>query len=115
MRCVRTAKRSGKTSSETRFYLSCQEPKERSIEGWLALIQGHWAGVEIRNHWKRDAIWGEDRTRSRNPNILANLALLRSALLSPLGHHYPHTSLPQIHESFARYPHLAFRLVKARS
>ncbi len=43
----------------------------------LQLIRGHWAGVEIRNHWRRDALMGEDQSRSRNPNLLANLAIIR--------------------------------------
>jgi hypothetical protein len=38
-------------------------------------VHGHWAGVENRNHWRRDACLGEDRTRSRNANVLINLAL----------------------------------------
>jgi len=53
------------------------------------LIRGHWAGVEIRNHWRRDALWGEDRSRTRQPKALANMALLRSALLVLLPEHYP--------------------------
>ena len=40
----------------------------------LALVRGHWGGVEIRNHWRRDAVWGEDRSRTRHPGVLASLA-----------------------------------------
>ena len=29
-----------------------------------------------------DALWREDATRSRNPNLVGNLALLRNALLA---------------------------------
>lgn len=47
---------------------------------WEQLIRGHWGGVENRNHWKKDAIWREDATPSRNPNLVGNLALLRNAL-----------------------------------
>ena len=43
---------------------------------WHRLIRGHWGGVENRNHWSKDAIWREDATRSRNPNLVGNLALL---------------------------------------
>jgi predicted transposase YbfD/YdcC len=68
---------------------------------WLNLIRGHWGGVEIRNHWRRDALMGEDRSRSRNPNLLANLALIRSALLALLADHYPEQSLPQIREQLS--------------
>jgi hypothetical protein len=34
--------------------------------------------VENRNHWPRDALTGEDASRSRNATLLANLALLRN-------------------------------------
>jgi predicted transposase YbfD/YdcC len=65
------------------------------------LIRGHWGGVEIRNHWRRDALMGEDRSRSRNANLLANLALIRSALLQALADHLQEQSLPQLRESLA--------------
>ena len=48
---------------------------------WLNLIRGHSGGVEIRNHWRRDALMGGDGSRSRDANLLANVAVLRSALL----------------------------------
>lgn len=80
------------------FYISSLPPDHHTPAGWLGLICGHWAGVEIRNHWRRDAILGQDRSRSRNPNLLANLALLRSALLSLLPDHFPGQSLPAIRE-----------------
>nr|WP_020494406.1 DDE transposase family protein [Verrucomicrobium sp. 3C] len=48
------------------------------------MIREHWGGIEIRNHWRRDVLMGEDRSRSRQPNLLANLALIRNALLSLL-------------------------------
>jgi hypothetical protein len=76
-----THKRSGKQSSLTRHFVSSRPPHQVSAEQWLKDIRGHWAGVEIRNHWKKDAILYEDKTRSRNPNIVGALALLRAALL----------------------------------
>jgi len=102
----RTIKRTGQSTLEVRYYLSSQETDERSFEGWIALIRGHWAGVENRNHWRRDALWGEDDTPSRKPNLVANLALLRSAAFCLLTHHYPDSSHPQLRESFARRPPL---------
>jgi predicted transposase YbfD/YdcC len=65
---------------------------------WLELIRGHWGGAEMRNHWRQDAIMGENRSRSRNPNLLANLALIRNALLLLFSDHGPNQSLPQIRE-----------------
>jgi hypothetical protein len=34
-----------------------------------------------RNHWRRDACAFEDKTRSRNPNLVAASAIARCALL----------------------------------
>ena len=52
----------------------------------------------MRNHWRRDALMGEDRSRSRNSNLLANLALIRNALLALLADHHPNQSLPVLRE-----------------
>ncbi len=48
-----------------------------------------------RNHWRRDVLMGEDRSRSRHPNLLANLALIRSALLPILSDHLRERSFPE--------------------
>jgi hypothetical protein len=114
VRCTRTVKRTAVTTDEVRYDLSSAEPTTRTPTQWLALIQGHWAGVEIRNHWRRDAIWGEDRSRTRNPNALANLALVRSALLALLPDHFPDLSLPQIKERLHSRPAACFRLLRKR-
>jgi hypothetical protein len=85
----RTIKKSGQTTIESHDYLSSVPPEHYRPLQWLQLTRDHWAGVEIRNHWRRDALMGEDTSRSRNPRLLANLALLRSARLalicSPVG------------------------------
>ena len=47
---------------------------------------------------------GEDRSRSRQPNLLANLALIRSALLATLSPHIQAQSLPAFRESLASRP-----------
>lgn len=104
VRCTRTLKRTAVTTDEVRYYLASAEPADHTPTQWLALIQGHWGGVEIRNHWRRDAIWGEDRSRTRNPNALANLALLRNALLALLPDRYPGLSHPQIKERLHSRP-----------
>jgi len=82
-----THKKTGKQTTLTRFFVSSRRPDQVSPAQWLADIRGHWAGVEIRNHWMKDAILCEDKTRSRNPNIVGSLALLRAALLR-LFHHF---------------------------
>lgn len=114
VRSERIDKKSSRTSFETRYYLSSAEPAERSDAQWQALVRGHWAGVEVRNHWRRDAIWGEDRSRTRNPTALANLALLRNALLVLLPEHFPDTSLPEIHEQLHSRPAACLRLIRSK-
>jgi predicted transposase YbfD/YdcC len=100
----RTVKKTGQTTTEPHYYLSSAPPDHYNPADWLTLIRGHWGGVEIRNHWRRDTLMGEDGSRSRNPNLLANLALLRSALLTVLTDHFPDRPLPQIHEQLHSRP-----------
>ena len=107
IRSVRTVKSTGVTTTEWRFYLSSQDPAERTPENWIGLIRGHWGGVENRNHWRRDALWGEDKTRSRDSHLVANLALVRSALFRLLNHHYTHRSHSELREAFAANPTVA--------
>jgi predicted transposase YbfD/YdcC len=78
---TRRSKKTGRESNETRYYLSSLEPDERTPEQWIDIIRGHWAGVENRLHWRKDALLLEDKTRSRNPNIVGALMLLRNAIL----------------------------------
>jgi predicted transposase YbfD/YdcC len=104
LRSTRTVKKTGQTTTEPRYYLSSVLPDHYRPADWLDLIRGHWGGVEIRNHWRRDAVMGEDGSRSRQPNLLANLALLRNVLLSVLADHFPDQSLPQIQEQLHSHP-----------
>ena len=108
-----TIKKTGETTTDTRYYLSSAERAERSPEQWQGLVRGHWAGVEIRNHWRRDALWGEDRSRTRNASALANLALLRNALLALLPDHFGATSLKQIHEDIHSDPVACLRAIRS--
>jgi predicted transposase YbfD/YdcC len=104
LRSQRTIKKTGLTTTESRYYLSSLPPEHYRPAQWLALIRGHWGGVEIRNHWRRDALMGEDRSRSRNAHLLANLALIRNALLALLSEHIQEQSLPELRESLASRP-----------
>ncbi len=113
MRSQVAVTKTGRQTAESRFYLSSLRPGERTPAQWHALIRGHWAGVEIRNHWRRDAVWGEDRSRTSNPNALANLALLRSALLARLASVRDKRSLPALIESFVENPATAFSLINS--
>jgi hypothetical protein len=101
LRSERTLKKTGLSTTESRYYLSSAPPSQYGPEQWLGLIRGHWGGVEIRNHWRRDVLMGEDRSRSRNPNLLANLALIRSSLLQVISEQVQNKSLPALRETLA--------------
>lgn len=111
VRSQRTIKKTGVTSAESRCYLSSARPDQYTPAQWLQLIRGHWAGVEIRNHWRRDVLMGEDGSRSRNPNLLANLALIRSALLCGLVEQFDGRSQPEIRETFHSNPDRCLALI----
>lgn len=107
VRSRRTTKRTQQTTEETRHYVASLDPEELANGHWHRLIRGHWAGVENRNHWRRDALFGEDRSRSRNPALLANLALIRNTLLRVLPRAFPGDSVPVIRERLQSNPTLA--------
>jgi predicted transposase YbfD/YdcC len=111
LRSERTVKKTGATTNESRYYLSSAWPQEHTPEQWLALIRGHWGGVEIRNHWRRDVLMGEDQSRSRNANLLANLALIRSALLQILADHLQEQSLPEFRDNLRSCPKRCLALI----
>jgi len=102
LRNTRCVKKTGQSTTEPHYYLSSAPPDQYRPDQWLALIRGHWAGVEIRNHWRRDVIFGEDQSRSRQPNLLANMALLRNALLALLAEHFPDEPSPALLENLSR-------------
>jgi predicted transposase YbfD/YdcC len=111
VRSQRTVKKTGVTTNESRYYLSSALPQQYQPQGWLGLIRGHWGGVEIRNHWRRDALMGEDRSRSRNTNLLANVALIRNALLQILSEQ--EQSLPKLRENLHSRPGQCLALITA--
>ncbi len=109
-----TIKKTGKTTTDTRYYLSSAERDEHTPEQWQGLVRGHWAGVEIRNHWRRDAIWGEDGSRTRDASALANLALLRNALLALLPQNFGEKPLKEIQEDLHSKPAACLRAIRSR-
>jgi predicted transposase YbfD/YdcC len=113
VRNTRLIKKTNQSTTESHYYLSSALPQQYSLPEWLALIRGHWAGVEIRNHWRRDVLFGEDGSRSRNPNLLANMALIRNALLAVLAEHFPGITGPEIIEQLSRNPNRSFRILCA--
>lgn len=100
---------SGPTQESLCHYVSSQPPEQS--ERFERLIRGHWAGSEIRNHWVRDALFEEDKTRSRNFNLNGNLAVLRCALISLKSRLAPKLSWPAIFEQCAMRPSLPIAMV----
>jgi predicted transposase YbfD/YdcC len=111
LRNTRCIKKTNRSTTEPHYYLSSAPPEQYSSAHWLGLIRGHWAGVEIRNHWRRDVIFGEDGSRSRHPNLLANLALIRNALLAVLAQHFPEMASPPLLEEFGRRTNQSLRIL----
>lgn len=96
------------------YYLSSAPASQYTPEQWLNIIRNHWGGCEIRNHWRKDACLFEDKTRSRNPNTVAALAMLRNCLLFFLNED-PHTNnLNAFTEEIAADSTKAFRLLMRR-
>jgi hypothetical protein len=98
---------------EDAYYLSSQPADSKTPEQWLQTIRNHWAGVEIRNHWRKDACLFEDKTRSRKPNIVGNLILLRNLVLFFfMEHRDTYGSLPAFVETVAARSTFAFSMVR---
>ena len=77
---TRTVVRTGKSSSETVWHHCTMEARSRTARQWAAHVRDHW-GIESRDHNRRDCTLLEDKTRSRNAELVNNLAVARAALL----------------------------------
>lgn len=85
-----------------------------SPKQWMALIRGHWGGIEIRNHWRKDACLLEDKTRSRNPTIVAVFAMIRNLVLFFLNEQQVHSTLTGFVEATAADTSKAYAMIKGR-
>jgi len=110
----RTSTANKTTEKEICYYLSSEPFDRRTPEQWLDLVRGHWGGVEIRNHWRKDAILLEDKTRSRNPVIVGSLAMLRNILLFMHKEQYLHATLPGFVEDIAADGNKPFSMLMRR-
>ena len=68
----RYMKNTGKTSTETRYYISSLEPDAKKIND---AIRSHWS-IENNLHWTLDVVFGEDASRKRKNNSAANFTIL---------------------------------------
>lgn len=102
-------KKTGNTTTETRYFITSLEDNEASAERLERLGRGHWS-VENKNHWRRDAtLWREDATRLRRPQSALNLALLRNSLLALIPPGF--MPLATAFEHYARKPSAAIALL----
>jgi len=77
---VRTDKKSGATSTETRLYISSLPPDPARL---LAASRSHWS-IENNLHWQLDVTFREDDCRTRKDHAAINLAMMRHAALNHL-------------------------------
>ena len=110
----RTSTANKTTEKEICYYLSSEPFNQRTPEQWLNLVRGHWGGVEIRNHWRKDAILLEDKTRSRNPTLVGALAMLRNVFLFMHKEQDLHPTLPGFVEDIAANGNKPFSMLMRR-
>ena len=70
----------GKNTSTAHYYITSLRGTAAELAG---LVRGHW-GIENGLHWVLDVGFREDRSRTRDLNAGANLALLRRVAVSLL-------------------------------
>lgn len=102
------------TKSELAYYASSLPKNKYSPEQWLRLIRNHWGAIEIRNHWRKDACLLEDKTRSRNPNIVASMAMLRNCYLHCYEQQTKYKSLPALTEATTADVKLAYAMLTGK-
>lgn len=96
---------------ETWYYVTDCTPHQADPAALLQLIRGHWS-IECR-HWKRDVLFGEDRSQIRTKAAPQFLAALRNALLAIL-RRTGHTAIAAARRSFAAHPRRAAHLIRRR-
>ena len=113
MRVTRETTRRGKTTTEVAFAVSSKRRSSFSAKQALDAIRGHW-GIEIRLHWIRDAVFGEDACRVRSRGAPRVLAALRNSIIARL--HLAGIKSPTAElESLSLYPNRAINYVTLRS
>lgn len=74
---TRTDKKTGQTSTETRFYITSLPPDPHRL---LAVVRCHWS-IENNLHWMLDVTFGEDACQTRNANAALAFSSLRKLAL----------------------------------
>ena len=87
--CVRTDKKTGEASRETRSYITSLPADAALI---LNAVRSHWA-IENCLHWQLDVGFDEDRCRLRKDHAARNFALIRRTALNMLKREPAKTSI----------------------
>jgi predicted transposase YbfD/YdcC len=84
LRCIcrvtRIYRERAEEKSEVRYFISSLQASAKVL---ARAIRDHW-GIENGLHWVLDMYFGEDRSRARDENAAANLAMLRRWVLTML-------------------------------
>lgn len=79
-RVISTVTRKGKTTEETRFYISSLPADAEQLN---KTARAHW-GIENQLHWRLDVVFNEDKACIRNDNAAENMDILRKWALNAL-------------------------------
>jgi predicted transposase YbfD/YdcC len=103
---VRTVQDKRGTHRDIDYYVTSSHASATDL---LALIRGHWS-IECQ-HWIRDVVFGEDRSRGRSGAAPRFLAALRNAILVLL-HRIGRPAISAARRHFAAHPSKALSLVQ---
>jgi predicted transposase YbfD/YdcC len=78
-----TVRDRGKTTTETRYFLTNLSPDQATPQRLLRLVRGHW-GIENRLHYVRDFTFDEDRCPIRTGSGPRAMATIRSLVIAIL-------------------------------
>jgi predicted transposase YbfD/YdcC len=109
MEIRRRVRTGGKEREESWYAITDCRPQQADAPALLQLIRGHWS-IECR-HWKRDVLFGEDKSQIRTKAAPQFLAALRNALLTLL-RRTGHTAIAAARRSFSAHPRQAARLIR---
>jgi len=106
----RRIQRRGKPTYEVVCGLTSLPQEIASAEQLLHWVRQHWQ-IENRNHWRRDATLGEDRTKTASKQAAFVIAVLNNAILALLDRAGFH-NLRNAMRTFAAYPQQALALIR---
>jgi predicted transposase YbfD/YdcC len=106
----RRIQRRGKPTYEVVCGLTSLPQEIASAEQLLHWVRQHWQ-IENRNHWRRDATLGEDRTQTGSKQAAFVIAVLNTAILALLDRAGFH-NLRNAMRTFAAYPEQALALIR---